>query len=196
MLVIRASGASRLDVAASGGIAEASRRECRAAPPAGTEERRYTITDRGHRDRARRRATTTSPGRSRPSPIARRRSRSPRSRSRRLRGSLQLSYKIEDDYGVTERAGDLRAARTATAQTARSRARSTVPPDFPLVLPQARTRNGVGQTTKDLSEHPWAGADVVHDADRRATRRQRRPQRADRDAAARARRSPSRSRAR
>ena len=32
---------------------------------------------------------------------------------------------------------------------------------MPLVLPQARTRNGVGQTTKDLSEHPWAGADVV-----------------------------------
>ena len=34
-------------------------------------------------------------------------------------------------------------------------------PDFALVLPQARTRSGVGQTTKDLSEHPWAGADVV-----------------------------------
>ena len=33
-------------------------------------------------------------------------------------------------------------------------------PDLPLALPQARTRNGVGQTTKDLNEHPWAGADV------------------------------------
>jgi uncharacterized protein (TIGR02302 family) len=29
------------------------------------------------------------------------------------------------------------------------------------VLPQARTRNGVGQTTKDLSEHPWAGSEVA-----------------------------------
>ena len=29
------------------------------------------------------------------------------------------------------------------------------------MLPQARTRNGVGQTTKDLTEHPWAGADVT-----------------------------------
>ena len=29
------------------------------------------------------------------------------------------------------------------------------------MLPQARTRNGVGQTTKDLTEHPWAGADVA-----------------------------------
>src|SRR4029078_4851906 len=33
-------------------------------------------------------------------------------------------------------------------------------PDFPLVLPQARTKNAVGQTTKDLTEHPWAGTDV------------------------------------
>ena len=29
------------------------------------------------------------------------------------------------------------------------------------MLPQARTRNGAGQTTKDLSDHPWAGADVT-----------------------------------
>ena len=28
------------------------------------------------------------------------------------------------------------------------------------MLPQARTRSGVGQTTKDLTEHPWAGVDV------------------------------------
>src|SRR5262249_4463004 len=30
-----------------------------------------------------------------------------------------------------------------------------------LVLPQARTKNGVGQSTKDLTEHPWAGTDVA-----------------------------------
>ena len=35
------------------------------------------------------------------------------------------------------------------------------PPQFPLVLPNARTRNGVGQTVKDLSEDPYAGADVT-----------------------------------
>ena len=29
------------------------------------------------------------------------------------------------------------------------------------MLPQARTRSGAGQTTKDLTEHPWAGADVA-----------------------------------
>lgn len=35
------------------------------------------------------------------------------------------------------------------------------PPQFALVLPNARTRNGVGQTVKDLSENPYAGADVT-----------------------------------
>ena len=29
------------------------------------------------------------------------------------------------------------------------------------MLPQARTRAVSAQTTKDLSEHPWAGADVT-----------------------------------
>ena len=28
-------------------------------------------------------------------------------------------------------------------------------------MPQARTKNGVGQTIKDLTDHPWAGAEVV-----------------------------------
>src|SRR4029079_16177163 len=35
------------------------------------------------------------------------------------------------------------------------------PPKFTLVLPNARTRNGVGQTVKDLSEDPYAGAEVT-----------------------------------
>jgi uncharacterized protein (TIGR02302 family) len=34
-------------------------------------------------------------------------------------------------------------------------------PDVSLALPQPRTKNGVGQTTKDLTEHPWAGAETV-----------------------------------
>src|SRR5260370_8366471 len=35
------------------------------------------------------------------------------------------------------------------------------PPEMQLTLPQARVKNGVGQTTKDLSDHPWAGAEVT-----------------------------------
>src|SRR4029453_8732205 len=74
------------------------------------------------------------------------------------RGSLQLSYKVEDDYGVTE------AQATFVAKPAPENENSQPlygPPDLALVLPQSRTRNGVGQTTKDLTEHPWAGTDVV-----------------------------------
>src|SRR5690606_26808074 len=30
-------------------------------------------------------------------------------------------------------------------------------PEFPLSLPQARTRAGTGESSKDFTEHPWAG---------------------------------------
>ena len=75
-----------------------------------------------------------------------------------------------------------KAAATAGGQGAARR--STSAPDFPLVLPQARTRNGVGQTTKDLTEHPWAGVDVMMTLVARDEGEQRRPFRAARDAAA------------
>src|SRR5664280_1772226 len=34
-------------------------------------------------------------------------------------------------------------------------------PEFSLTLPQARTRSGAAQTTRDLTSHPWAGAKVA-----------------------------------
>ena len=52
-------------------------------------------------------------------------------------------------------------APKARRRTARSRGRCSSAPQFALVLPNARTRNGVGQTVKDLSEDPYAGADVT-----------------------------------
>ncbi|MDU6495154.1 TIGR02302 family protein, partial [Bradyrhizobium sp.] len=95
---------------------------------------------------------------------------------RQARGSLKLSYKLEDDYGVTEARAQI-VARPAESKPADGKASegkapdSTAnaaaarplfqPPEFPLVLPNARTRNGVGQTVKDLSEDPYAGADVA-----------------------------------
>ena len=75
---------------------------------------------------------------------------------RQARGSLQMAYKIEDDYGVTEAQAHFSAGDGAAA----TRPLFT-PPSFSLVLPNARTRNGVGQTVKDLSEDPYAGADVA-----------------------------------
>jgi uncharacterized protein (TIGR02302 family) len=74
-----------------------------------------------------------------------------------------MSYKLEDDYGVTEAQAHF-AARPGDAPTGSGSATPRPlfdPPQFALVLPNARTRNGVGQTVKDLSEDPYAGADVT-----------------------------------
>jgi uncharacterized protein (TIGR02302 family) len=157
-LVIRASGANRLEVATSGGLAEASRDNA-PAPPAGTEEHRYTITDRGTAtlrgaldedvtytfaavpDRAPTIALTKEP-------------------EPQLRGSLLLAYKVEDDYGVVGAQATFALKDRKDKDGKEPRALYGAP-DFPLVLPQARTRSGVAQTTKDLSDHPWAGADVT-----------------------------------
>ena len=38
------------------------------------------------------------------------------------------------------------------------------PPDFSLVLPQARTKNGAAQTIKDVTEHPLGRRRGGHDA--------------------------------
>jgi uncharacterized protein (TIGR02302 family) len=82
-----------------------------------------------------------------------------------LRGSLLLNYKIEDDYGVVDAQATFERKTPSTAMPASTEAKPPRPlfdaPNFTLVLPQARTRAGTGQTTKDLSEHPWAGVDVA-----------------------------------
>jgi uncharacterized protein (TIGR02302 family) len=77
-----------------------------------------------------------------------------------------MSYKIEDDYGVTEAQAHFAVrpadALKSDASKAATEARPLFDaPQFALVLPNARTRNGVGQTVKDLSEDPYAGADVT-----------------------------------
>jgi uncharacterized protein (TIGR02302 family) len=150
-LVIRASG-GRLDVVTSGGITEAAAGD--KPPPVGTEERRYTISADGA-------AQVRSPSGLPQWRFAAMPDRAPaislaKDPERQARGSLLLSYKLEDDFGVTE------AHATFTARKADGNARPLfTPPDFALVLPNARTRNGVGQTVKDLTEHPYAGADVT-----------------------------------
>jgi uncharacterized protein (TIGR02302 family) len=153
VLIIRASGQAQLDVAVKGGLQEVAGDQ-RPQAPAGTEERRYTITDRGT-------ATLRGIGNDdivwafnaipdKPPTIALAKDPEPQAR-----GQLALSYRLEDDYGVAE------AQATFALKDQSNGPRPLFgPPDFPLALPQARTRNGVGQTTKDLAEHPWAGAKV------------------------------------
>ena len=75
------------------------------------------------------------------------------------RGSLMLSYHLEDDYGVSEAQATF--ARKDDGAGGEAAHPLYGPPDFPLVMPQARTKNGTGQTIKDLTDHPWAGAEVV-----------------------------------
>ncbi len=160
ILQIRASG-GRLDVAVSGGVTEAPPDE--KAPPAGAEERRYLITADGT-------AQVRSPSGQPQWRFAATPDHAPsislaKDPERQARGSLVMSYKLEDDYGVTEARASFvarppQAKPGEAAELAKPRPLFD-PPAFALVLPNARTRNGVGQTVKDLSEHPYAGADVT-----------------------------------
>jgi uncharacterized protein (TIGR02302 family) len=154
-LVVRATGKLALDVSGKGGVTPATEK---AQAPAGTQEFRFKIDGTGA-------ATLHGAGEDltwafnvipdKPPIIA-----LAKDPEQQARGSLLLSYKLEDDYGVVEahatfaRNGDAAANGEAAHPLFGA-------PDFALVLPQARTRNGVGQTIKDLTDHPWAGAEVV-----------------------------------
>jgi uncharacterized protein (TIGR02302 family) len=161
-LIVRSSGGT-LDVVAGGGVTEAVATE---QAPKGTDEKHFAIAGDGT---VHVRAPSGQPLWSftatpdRPPTIA-----FAKDPERQARGSLQLSYKLEDDYGVTgaEAHVAVRPAENAQApQQGSEQAKDArplfTPPQFPLVLPNARTRNGIGQTVKDLSEDPYAGADVT-----------------------------------
>jgi len=168
-LIVRSSGGS-LDVVVSGGLKEVAPTE---ATPKGTNEKHFAITADGT---AHVRAPSGQPQWAfaatpdRPPTIS-----LAKDPERQARGALQLSYKIEDDYGVTgaEAQVGLRAAdgkdgtKDGTKDGSKDDTKTAAarplfqPPQFPLVLPNARTRNGVGQTVKDLSEDPYAGAEVT-----------------------------------
>jgi uncharacterized protein (TIGR02302 family) len=154
-LIVRSSGGT-LDVVAGGGVTEAAAAE---KAPKGTNERHFTIGSDGT---AHVRAPSGQP-QWRFSAIP---DRAPtislaKDPERQARGSLQMSYKIEDDYGVTE-ARAYFAARPGERPKGAAEARPLFEaPQFALGLPNARTRNGVGQTLKDLSEDPYAGGDVT-----------------------------------
>jgi len=85
---------------------------------------------------------------------------------RQARGSLQMSYKIEDDYGVTEARRILQFAQMTPRKVMRrklprSRAAVRCARNFRWCCRMRGPATGVGQTVKDLSEDPYAGADVT-----------------------------------
>jgi uncharacterized protein (TIGR02302 family) len=155
-LVIRSTGSVHFDVIRKGSIEDAPP-DVRAALPAGTEERRLAIKGDGSAtvhgvgsdlvwnftaipDRAPTIALTKDP-------------------ERQARGSLRLDYKMDDDYGVVEAQATFALKDQAPADKPRHPLFGA--PDFALTLPQARTRIGTAQTTRDLTEHAWAGADIT-----------------------------------
>ncbi|MBI5321680.1 TIGR02302 family protein [Bradyrhizobium sp.] len=154
-VIVRSSGGT-LDVVAGGGVTEAAATE---QAPKGTNERHFTVTGdgtvhvRAPSGQPQWKFTATP---DRPPTIA-----LAKDPERQPRGSLQMSYKIEDDYGVTEARAQFVARNTEAGKVAAAPRPLFEPPQFGLVLPNARTRNGVGQTLKDLSEDPYAGADVT-----------------------------------
>ncbi len=154
-LVVRSTGKVDLEVTGSGGVAVA-KDDVKA--PAGTEEHRFSIGATGS-------ATLRGAGDDltwafNAIPDTPPKIELTKDPERQQRGSLMLSYHLEDDYGVSE-------AHATFARKDDGAASGTAPhplygpPDFPLVLPQARTKNGNGQTIKDLTDHPWAGAEVL-----------------------------------
>ncbi|MEO8668340.1 MAG: TIGR02302 family protein [Bauldia sp.] len=73
-------------------------------------------------------------------------------------GALAFAYTLGDDYGVVSAEALVEPAGTSFAAEG---ARPLLPaPSVPLSLPQMRAREGVAETIKDLTSHPWAGGKV------------------------------------
>src|SRR5262249_12365209 len=165
-LIIRASGQVGLDVVTTGGLEEPKTGDKatgdKSVVPAaakGAEEHRFVINETGTvtmrsavaHDVVWRLTAVPDP------PPTIRLAKEPGAQAR---GALQLSYKVEDDYGVVN-AQALFKLKDPVGTNGQPPRKLYDAPDLALVLPQARTKNGVGQTTKDLTEHPWAGVDTV-----------------------------------
>jgi uncharacterized protein (TIGR02302 family) len=153
-LVVRSTGKLSLNVSGIGGVTPA---KDAVHAPAGTDEHRFAITATGS-------ATLRGAGDDltwafnvipdKPPTIE-----LTKDPEQQRRGSLLLSYRLEDDYGVTEAQATF-ARKNDDDADGEGPHPLFGPPDFALILPQARTRAGVAQTIKDLTDHPWAGAEV------------------------------------
>ncbi len=154
-LVIRSTGNVHLEVARKGGLEEVKDVE-KTPLPKGTEEHRLTIKGDGSAsihgvlgsDHVW--AFTVIPDK--PPTIE-----FTREPERQARGALRMDYKMEDDYGVVSAKADIELKDPESA----SKHPLFGPPEFALTLPQLRTRSGVAQTTRDLTDNPWAGAEVM-----------------------------------
>ena len=74
-----------------------------------------------------------------------------------LSGSLQLTYLVEDDYGLKEGKAEI-SSKADVPDGARPLVGA---PEVALSLPRTRGKKAVSKLNKDLTEHPWAGSDVT-----------------------------------
>jgi uncharacterized protein (TIGR02302 family) len=157
-LVVRSTGHVRYDIVRKGGIEDVPP-DAHATLPAGSEERHFVIKGDGsavlHGVGSSDLAWnfTAIPDRAPTIELI-------KDPERQARGSLRLDYRMEDDYGVVE-AHAAFALKNDDATDEKPARPLYGPPEFALTLPQARTRSGAAQTTRDLTEHPWAGAKVA-----------------------------------
>ncbi len=74
------------------------------------------------------------------------------------RGSLTLAYSLSDDYGVAS--AEALLAHPAIDGAASEAKPLVAAPKVPLAVPGVTNGLGDGETTADLSDSPWAGAQV------------------------------------
>jgi uncharacterized protein (TIGR02302 family) len=73
-------------------------------------------------------------------------------------GAVNFTYSLKDDYGIISGTAEVTPIG-AVAEKGPARPLIAAPA-IPLSLPQMRVRQGVGETIRDLTSHPWAGARV------------------------------------
>ena len=154
-LVVRATGNVRFDVASKGGLEDA-KADPKEPLPNGASERRFVIKGDGAAvlhgvGNELIWAFTAIPDHAPTIEFV-------RDPERQARGSLRFDYRVEDDYGVV----DAQATFALKDEPKSGAAPHPLfpPPEVRLTLPQVRARSGNAQTINDLSQHPWAGADV------------------------------------
>ena len=75
------------------------------------------------------------------------------------RGSLTLAYTVGDDYGVSS--AEAVFSKPTVDGVALLGPSLVDPPKMALIVPSTQAGIGDGETTTDLSEHPWAGTRVT-----------------------------------
>jgi uncharacterized protein (TIGR02302 family) len=75
---------------------------------------------------------------------------------RALNGTLELNYEIADDYGATSATTEFELAEQPAAE-AHPLYKA---PEMPLSLPRRGAQGNAAKSTRDLTEHVWAGAPV------------------------------------